>query len=51
MKTEKDRLGFFSFSKKKELSSQIQQKEREMSEYEKTHESKRLWEDFEKMYR
>lgn len=51
MKAEKDRLGFFSFSKKKELSSQIQQKEREMSEYEKTHESKRLWEDFEKMYR
>ena len=51
LKAEKERLGFFAFSKKKELSLQIEQKERERSAYEKTHESKRLWNDLEKMYR
>lgn len=51
LKAEKDRLGFFAFSKKKELSLQIEKKERERSAYEKTHESKRLWNELEKMYR
>lgn len=51
LKAEKGQLGFFAFSKKKELSLQIEQKEKEMSDYENTHESKRFWNDLEKMYR
>ena len=51
LKAEKDQSGFFAFSKKKELSLQIERKEKEMSDYEKTHESKQLWNDFEKMYK
>ena len=51
LKVEKERLGFFAFSKKKELSLLIEQKEKEISAYEKTHESKRLWNELEKMYR
>ena len=51
LKAEKDRLGFFAFSKKKELSLQIEHKEKERSAYEKTHESKRLWNELVKMYR
>lgn len=51
LKAEKGQLSFFAFSKKKELSLQIEQKEKEMSDYENTHESKGFWNDLEKMYR
>ena len=51
LKVEKNRLGFFAFSKKKEISLQIEQKEKEIADYEKTHESKKLWYDLDQMYR
>lgn len=49
LKVEKENLGFFAFSRKKEMSLLIEQKEKEKSDYEKTHESNRLWNDLESL--
>lgn len=51
LKNEWQKLGFFSFSKKKELEERIKCKEKEMSLLEENHESKKLLKDFEDMYK
>jgi len=51
LKSEKEKLGLFSFSKKKELSAKIESKENEISEFTRTKEPKELWDKFERMYK
>lgn len=51
LKSEKEKLGLFAFSKKKELSAKIESKENEISEFTTTKEPKELWDKFERMYR
>lgn len=51
LKTEREKLGFFAFSKKKEMDLAIDNNIRQISEYEKKHESKKLRDDFERMYK
>lgn len=51
LKAEKEKLGLFAFSKKKELSEKINSKTSEITEYKNIHEPKELLENFEKMYR
>lgn len=50
LKAEREKLGFFAFSKKKEMTTQIENRTQQIADYKKTHESNRLWSDFEKMY-
>ena len=50
LKVEREKLGFFAFSKKKELDLAIDSQTKQMTEYEKTHESKKLKDSFERMY-
>lgn len=50
IKQKRDHLGIFSFSKKKVMALQIEQKEKEISEYKQNHESIKLLADFEQMY-
>lgn len=50
LKVEREKLGFFAFSKKKELDLAIDSQTKQMAEYEKTHESKKLKDSFERMY-
>lgn len=50
LKTERKKLGFFAFSKKKELGLAIDNQTKNIAEYEKTHESKKMWANFERMY-
>lgn len=51
LKSEKEKLGLFAFSKKKEMSATIDSKANEISEFKRTHEPKDLWQNFERMYR
>lgn len=51
LKYEKEKLGFFAFSKKKEMSKIIDNKASEILEFKRVHEPKDLWQDFERMYR
>ena len=51
LKSEKEKLWLFAFSKKKEMTSVIDSKASEISEFKRTHEPKDLWQDFERMYR
>ena len=51
LKSEKEKLGLFAFSKKKEMTAVIDSKASEISEFKRTHEPKDLWQDFERMYR
>ncbi len=51
LKSEKEKLGLFAFSKKKELSAKIESKENEISEFTRTKEPKELWDKFERMYK
>lgn len=51
LKSEKENLGLFAFSKKKEMSAVIDSKISEISEFIRTHEPNDLWQDFERMYR
>ena len=50
LKAEKDKIGLFAFSKKKEMSALIDSKASEISEFKRTNEPKDLWNDFERMY-
>lgn len=50
LKAEKDKLGLFAFSKKKEMSALIDSKASEISEFKRKNEPKDLWNDFERMY-
>ena len=51
LKSEKEKLGLFAFSKKKEMSATIDSKASEILEFKRTHEPKDLWQDFERMYK
>jgi len=51
LKSEKSRLGLFAFSKKKEMTTKIDKKATEISEFKRIHEPKDLWVKFEAMYR
>lgn len=51
LKDEKEKLGFFAFSRKKELDVAIDNKNKQIAEYERTHEYTKLWTDFLRMYR
>ena len=51
LKSEKEKLWLFAFSKKKEMTAVIDSKASEISEFKRTHEPKDLWQDFERMYR
>ena len=50
LKAEKEKLGLFAFSKKRELTARISSKASEITEYRNIHEPKELLEKFEKMY-
>lgn len=50
LKEERAKQGFFAFSKKKELDLAIDRKNKQIAEYEETHKSKELWNEFERMY-
>ena len=50
LKSEREKLGFFAFSKKKEIATIIASKENEISVFKKTNEPKDLQMAFEKMY-
>lgn len=50
MNAERKKLGLFAFSKKKELDLAIKEQSENICEYEKTHESKKLWAEFMNMY-
>ena len=50
LKEERAKQGFFAFSKKKELDLVIDRKNKQIAEYERTHKSKELWNEFERMY-
>ena len=50
LNADREKLGFFAFSKKKELDLAIGSKTKQIAEYEKNHESKKLWTIFERMY-
>ena len=47
---QKENLGFFAFSKKKELAQAIEEKTKQITVYQNTHESHSLLADFERMY-
>lgn len=47
----KRNLGFLAFSKKKDLTDKISCKKSEISEYQKTHDTKPLFDEFNNMYR
>lgn len=51
LQSEKNNLGLFAFSKKKEMTAIIDAKASEISEFKRTHEPKDLWAQFEAMYR
>lgn len=51
LRSEKNRLGLFAFSKKKEMTAAIDAKVKEISEFKKTQEPKDLLAQFEAMYR
>lgn len=51
LKAEREKLGFFAFSRKKEMDHKIDEKTKQINEYERTHESKKLLDDFERMYK
>lgn len=51
LKSEKDKLGLFAFSKKKELNEKISSKTNEIAEYKNIYEPRELLETFENMYR
>lgn len=51
LQLEKNKLGLFAFSKKKEITVTIDAKASEISEFKRTHEPKDLWTQFEAMYR
>ena len=50
LKSEKEKLGLFAFSKKKELNSIIASKEDEISDFKRMNEPKDLLLSFKKMY-
>lgn len=50
LKSEKEKLGLFAFSKKKEISAIIKNKAIEISEFKKTNEPNNLLQEFERMY-
>ena len=50
LRSEKEKLGFFAFSKKKEMAEIIERKTKEISEFKKDNEPKDLKQAFEKMY-
>lgn len=50
LKSEKEKLGLFAFSKKKELAAMINSKTNDLTEYRNMYEPRELLEKFEKMY-
>ena len=51
LKSEREKLGLFAFSKKKEMSTAIENKASEISDFKRIHTPNDLWQDFERMYR
>ena len=50
LKDDKGKLGFWAFSKKKQLTAEIEQKSQELIAFKDSNEPKDLWRDFERMY-